>query len=152
SSSKDFALEGYRVQATRYLLKPVKEKELEELLLQIGEKALEKQVLMVCSGRQARRVYLHEIEYIEQVGRKAVICTPHEEISYSDTLSNLYQTLPQDEFVRCHQGYVVNLHHVMVLEGLSLELRSGRQIPISRSRYKTVKLFFLKKMSKQGSQ
>lgn len=148
TSTKEYALDGYRVQALHYLLKPVDPPALQELLLKTCRMKQEAhaRALTIQHNRDYRKIPLEDIEYIEQVGRKAVIHTFSEQFQSSDSLSHVAAGLPAEMFVRCHQGYAVNLQHIMLLHGPNLETRSGQLLPISRSRSKELKKAFLQRM------
>ena len=61
--------------------------------------------------------------------------------TYFDIYSSL-KTLAAElvgDFIQCHQSYLVNIQKIKQLDSWSLELFSGKQIPVSRSKYKQTK-------------
>ena len=73
-------------------------------------------------------IYLHDIN--------------NNELKVLSTLEKLEESLPEDIFVRCHSGYLVNCIHIFSLDGEKLELVDHTILPISRRRLKNVKTKF----------
>lgn len=47
------------------------------------------------------------------------------------------------EHVRCRQSYLVNMHAVAGMKAFKLELDQGKQLPVSRPRYRQAKSLYL---------
>ncbi len=154
TSTKEYALEGYRVLALQYLLKPVQETELEALFetaYALIKSRRSGGSLLIHTRQDYRRIPYDEIEYIEQVNRKAVVHTFTKTLGSDRTLRELHQTLPQNIFLRCHQGYVVNLQQVASLSASHLKLRNGTSLPVSRSHAKEMKIAFFDRHFADGA-
>lgn len=80
------------------------------------------------------KIRFEQILYVEASAKKVFIRTKKEEYGYYDTLDSLEESLP-DFFVRCHRGYIVNLHKVNRYVGAesALYLTDGSILPVSRS-------------------
>ena len=72
TSSPEFALESYDVKAKGYLLKPVDEEKLRELLYDCSHNLQEERHLVLKTKFGYQKLYYHDIEYIE-VQNKVVI-------------------------------------------------------------------------------
>lgn len=143
SSNREMALQGYEVSAARYLAKPVdKEKLKEAILFCYGQYQKERELLLPVSGSM-RRVAPKDIYYAEIMGRKCRIRMEQEEYDASLSLSELEELLPEHEFIRCHQSFLVNWHHVQSLRTDALELTDKRMIPVSKHRVKQVRQAFV---------
>ena len=70
STTAEYALEGYRVQALRYLQKPVDIEKLREALLQSYRKQAHKGGLSVTSEGKVYNINFKDILYIESSGRE----------------------------------------------------------------------------------
>ena len=79
-----------------------------------------------------------DILYIESNGRKATVHTKDSMHEGYETLDNLAKRLP-GQFIRTHQSYLVNMDKIKYVEGKRLYLEGGRQLDISRPRYKKVR-------------
>lgn len=96
------------------------------------EKTLRQEVLVRC-GRRTVAVLLADILYLERFHyRTKLFLANGQELETTQTPSDL---LGHDtkNFVRCHQGYWVNLAYVMELDYDEFVLRDGKRIAISRT-------------------
>lgn len=126
---EDYALEGFRVNAVDYLLKPFsyqeflnaaqKAKKIFDLenadlpTLETGE-----QFLFIKSEYKIRRIKYNDILYIEGLDDYVRVYLYHEEkpIMSLNTLKALEQKLPEGKFMRVHRSYIVNLEKIEVIE------------------------------------
>ena len=131
-----FAIEGYKVHAFGYLLKPLSyesfQLELWELVQQIF--AEKKQGLLIKDSTSTRKLKLCDIRYIETDGRKLLIHTDANAYPYKSTMAELENSLLVHGFIRCHHAYLVNLAYVSAVTGPEIELSDGRKIPVSRNK------------------
>jgi len=59
----------------------------------------------------------------------------------SKTIKAISTELPREQFIRCHQSYLVNLDHVVgydMKKGMHIHLNDGKRIPVSRRNKKCV--------------
>ena len=140
STSTEFAMDGYRLRATRYLEKPVRQEDIHEL------------VAYARSVHRARPVFhlgkdetvpLADILYLEQQDHKIALHLVDGDIRYA--YGRLDRLEPLDPaFVRSHKSYLVNLDHVLAIDeelsvfrmrgGGTAYIRKGA-IPAMRRRY-----------------
>lgn len=135
TSSPDHALEGYRVQAAQYLVKPWGTEELEQLFDQLARllPASEKYVELR-SGRQKVRVYLGRILWAEHFQHQVCIhTTGGDTISIRITFGAFSALLASDaRFFICGRGLLVNLDHAADFDGSVFLLDDGARCPVSR--------------------
>lgn len=144
SNNREMALCGYEVSAARYLAKPLQPEYLREALVYcFHHRQAEKDILLPVTGG-TRRVFPQEILYIETQGRRCCIAQEHEEwyTSTSLRISELEMMLQEYGFVRCHQGFLVNMRFIRVLRATELELVNGKKIPVSKHRIQVVRKSF----------
>ena len=55
----------------------------------------------------------------------------------------------EDNFLRAHQSFAVNMAYIKKLEHTEVELTNGDRIPISRSKYKEAKEKLIHYLEKQ---
>lgn len=117
--------------------------ELEELTARIKQELREKRLeLTITKGQELIRIARQEIVYIEAEGNYLNICTKREIIKVRDTMVNMENELKKSGFVRCHKGYLVNVHLIEKMKGSQLELKGETEnyfVPIGRSFEKDVK-------------
>lgn len=153
TSSMDFAYQAFAVFAQRYLLKPLKEKELHEAMDFAVNNALQMQKsLYVNTAQGIQQVFYNEIEYVENAARALhIFATDGEEIisrllrkSFESGMDGL---LTSRDFIQTHKSFIVNLSQVRLYDPCQMTMRSGTLIPISKSRQAEVKRSYLNYIS-----
>ncbi len=76
---------------------------------------------------------LGDVLYLDRVARKTRIVCRDAVYAVTSVPSVLLNSSVSPFFVRCHQGYWVNLRHVTELDKNEFVLSTGARIPISRS-------------------
>lgn len=138
-----YALEGFKADAIDYLLKPVDYPE----FLKAAEKARkwiaardkvisvksDKEFLFIKSEYKIIRIDLKTIKYIEGMSEYVRI---HRENAKSVmtlmSLKSLEDQLPEDQFMRIHKSYIVNLKKISEIESNIIVCVDGFTIPVSR--------------------
>ena len=153
TSSMDFAYQAFGVFAQRYLLKPMNEAELFESLDFAVELVRKTQKLLYVNTAQGiQQIFYHEIEYVENSARALHIFAVNGEEIVSRLLRKSFENgisclLSSSEFIQTHKSFIVNLSQVRLYELNLMTMRSGAQIPISKSRQTQVKRAYLKYIS-----
>jgi DNA-binding LytR/AlgR family response regulator len=124
-----YALEGFRLDAVDYLLKPFSYAEFlkavqkaERLIAaerrQLPALEVKNDFLFVKSESRIRRINLSEIQYIEGLKDYVKIWLKEEKkpVLSLSTLKALESRLPSDRFMRVHRSFIVNLETVKVIE------------------------------------
>lgn len=124
-----YALEGYKLNAIDYLLKPFsyeeflraaakarKQAELEANALPTIE--ANSQFLFLKSEYKIRRINFNDIVYIEGLKDyiKVFIAGEDKPILSLNSIKSLEQKLPQEKFMRVHRSFVVNLERINTIE------------------------------------
>ena len=135
TSSRDHALDGYRVRAVQYLLKPYDSAALEGAFDQLARllPAPERYVALR-SGRQDVRVRLRDILWAEHFQHQVRLHTPKgETLSTRLTFGAFTKLLAGDSrFFVCGRGLLVNLDHAADFDGRDFRLTDGTRLPVSR--------------------
>ena len=151
STDRDMALQGYRVDARRFLAKPVEPEQLREALLhcyrEAAERAQRRDDLLLPTVAGEVRVALRDIRYAESWGRAARISTPSGLLETRLRLGELAARLPE-QFIYCHRTILVNLDYVRRLGQGELELRDGGTLPVSRYRAAEVQRLLLEQLKR----
>ena len=145
SSTAEFALDGYRVNALRYLQKPVDMNKLREALLEaysnIGKKRTDYLSFQVAD--KFYKVNYDDIIYLESMGRDTVVVTKEETINVHAKFSDMEAKMPSKNFIRCHRSYIVNMAEVKDIARYRFMTKDGVEIPISQLQYAEVKQAFI---------
>lgn len=132
-----FAVEGYKVDAMDFIVKPIS---YPNLLLKL-ERAYQKiannqdNKIVVKDKTSTSILSVNEIKYVEVINHKLIFHTINGDVSSIGSLSSLEPRLNQFSFSRCNNCYLVNLKYVTKVENFDL-LLGDTKLQISRSRKK----------------
>ncbi len=136
TSHADFAPEAYKARHVWFIVKNRAEEFLPEALDRAVKLLLEKEdspVLNIRTDGRNMLIPVNIILYMEKVGRKMrLVCTDGEYLTYQQP-SALLNSETEPFFLRCHQGYWINLKHVEALDHNDFVMTDGIRIPISRT-------------------
>jgi DNA-binding LytR/AlgR family response regulator len=147
TSTPEYAVESYSVDAFNYLLKPLQK----DMLFSVLEKAYNdicsdhKQYLVVKTQTILSKVFLHQLIYVEAKGR-TVYFNQNNGITLesNSTISQVEAVLLIDNrFIKPHRSYIVNLDFIKNLSQDGITTTSGVLIPVSRNVYKEVKQAYI---------
>lgn len=152
SSSREYLLEAYDVEAYYYFIKPVDEKKMQNLLERIIRKTEKssRDFIVVNKERQCQKLLLDHVYYFEIRGRTIEAHTKERIFIYYEQIGNLEKNLQGKGFCRCHKSYLVNLRYVNSYTRQELILDSGEKIMIARRRYEQVCKEILDYMRRHG--
>ncbi len=139
TSHIEYALEGYEVNALRYLTKPIQSEKLQELLGYVMERMREQRILWLKTDMGEERVFVKEILYLEAQNQNILIRTADREYLVRYNLGEYEKELLQDGFFRIHRGYLVSLRHVKSLGKHEVILSENTVLPVSRTKEKALK-------------
>ena len=135
----EFALEGYEVNALRYLTKPVNMAKLQEVLSYALRQIQEQRVIWVKSDLSDKKIILKDILYMEAQNQNIIIVTTTDTYSVRYNLSDYENELQNDDFFRIHRGYLVSLGHIKSIGHNEVILNNGTSLPVSRTKEKALK-------------
>ncbi|MCU7548320.1 LytTR family DNA-binding domain-containing protein [Chitinophagaceae bacterium LB-8] len=139
TAHKEFAHEGYELDALDYLLKPIQPERFEKAVNKVlayfqymqKAKANTDDALFVRSEYQLIKIGLDEIEYIESVDDYLKIHrSGARPVMTLMTLKAILEKLPDSRFKRIHRSYVVPLSKIKSLANRKVQLASA-ELPIS---------------------
>lgn len=139
-----YLAQGYEVQPVHYLLKPLDPERLKKAVMTDWKLNHRPRTIFLEKGRRNVGLQLHTILYAEANGNHGVrICLQDGELDFPSGLSELAQTLPAEQFVRCHNSYLINLEHVREVNRSDLRMDTGLTLPVSRKYSTTCRDAFL---------
>lgn len=146
----DYVFDGYRVGALDYIMKPVQEEKLLQLLRRVRTKLRteEPQTFIVKNIDGTWRFKLHDILYFYSDKRRVVLVTNRGEYPFYAKLDEVEAQLAS-QFVRIHQRYLINPLNVDYLGGESI-LVGTAQLPCSR-RYRETAVSRIARVMMEGS-
>ena len=136
--------EIFRASPSNFFLKPVKTERLvsavEKLIEEIEQE--DRNYFVVTFKGCVFQVRTRDILYFESQKRTVTLHCRDEKWVVYRKLDEIQAEMP-DYFVRCHQSYLVNMHAVAGMKAFKLELDQGKQLPVSRPRYRQAKSLYL---------
>ena len=135
SSSNNFYRESYDLYAFNYLIKPLKDDKLTEVLHRaiqhLGRDA--NQVVRFSFNNSLHTVRCSQLLYLTSDKRIVnFYLTNGETLKSYGKIDDFVTQLPAEVFVRCHQSYIVNLKHVTGMTAGEIML-GEEKVPISRN-------------------
>ena len=149
TSDASYVFDGYEVGAYRYLMKPVDEEKLWEILdyARTQKEVEEENYILVKKDSQSVRVNLKDIIYIEAQKHYVNLCMENKEsINIKTAFTELLQETQEksDTILLTHRSYAVNIEKVVRIGRTECVLSDSSVIPVSRSFYKEVNEAFIK--------
>lgn len=137
TSMIQYAVQGYRVDAMDYIVKPVTSTLLEHSLMRALRK-LESRTpkhITIRSLSGLRNVNVNEIIFAEAVNHRVTLHLREDQFECMLTLNQLEHQLTGCGFFRCHAAFLVNMKKVERIEGNDIYM-AGQLVPISKHRRK----------------
>ena len=150
----EFALEGFKLNAIDYLLKPFSYEEFmkasqkvmslvdlverchaaESAIAQNEAEEADKEFISVKADYKTQLVKIADIVYLESAGEYVRLhIEDNTTITTLFRLKNMETTLPQDTFLRVHRSYIVNLKRIASYTRGRIFLDNGEYIPLGEN-------------------
>jgi len=140
---KNFAVDGFELDAVDYLVKPIAFERFEKAVKKAQEFYTYRQrthqseipdALFVYVEYRLVKINLADIEYIESLEDYIRIhTTTGKPLMTLMTLKKVLEKLPADQFRRIHRSYIVAFTKVKSIQGRKLRMQSGKELPVSDS-------------------
>ena len=131
---EQFAIQGYQVEAFRYLLKPLNPEELfsalDKAYARIDKAAPQRILIRTLEGETQLEV--NQIEYAEIRQRQLWIHCGVQLYRCNMTLNRFEELLNNPDFFRCHEGYLIHMKYVRRFGRQEVIMNSEAVIPVSR--------------------
>lgn len=132
TDSADYCLDSYDIGVEGYLLKPIQhdkfERIFERLFLTLSPPP---RTLDIYSNRLPFHIPIHDILYIESIGRKCLIHTSAVTYEANLALNMIEKTIADSCFIRCYRSYLVNMYFVAEFKQDKILLTNGECVPLT---------------------
>lgn len=131
----EYACEGYLVNALRYILKPIRQQEIDDCMNIAWNRWVlaQSNSVRIETGKQVELIPMQQILYVESFAHRLLFTTVSgQHIDARGSISQLMIVLPKGLLGQCHKSYLVNVMYVRKLQTDSLTLSNGYSIPIGR--------------------
>jgi DNA-binding LytR/AlgR family response regulator len=132
---RDFAIEGFELEAVDYLLKPITFERFFKAVERILRNSAEHKddFIIIKTTGMHRKISLSEILYFESQGNDIKVVLANQESFISKTrITDLETTLSGKDFIRIHRSFIINAQFVTAFSNHEVLLGS-HQIPVGRS-------------------
>jgi DNA-binding LytR/AlgR family response regulator len=143
----EFGVESYEYGISDYLLKPIAFerflKAVNKILIRKNEELssegienraeIEPKFIFFKADKKIHKYYFSDILFIEGSGNYVKIHTENATpLVVLEKLSDLEEKLPQNQFMRVHKSFIVNISHIKQIEGNMLKIKD-KTVAISQS-------------------
>ncbi len=137
--------EGYEVDARHFLVKPIKEDKLRDVLSRsITHLATEPPSVMIKADGDIIKLPTDKIVYVESFLHYLSVHTEEKEYKIKESLSAFAEQLG-DDFFRTHRSYLVALNRIIRISRTEITLDGGTVLPISRGLYDAINRAFIER-------
>lgn len=155
TTSTDHALDGFRVRAIQYLVKPYTDKELAALFDEVMKRlpAPDQYIEVNAVVGGVVRLRFQEILYAEHFQHQIHIHTVSGQTTVIRKTFREFTGLLEegDCFFLCSRGLLVNLEHAEDFDGKDFILKNGQHLPVSRNLAQEARLAFGDFLFKRGT-
>jgi DNA-binding LytR/AlgR family response regulator len=147
TSSREFAVESYRVNAADYILKPARKDELIHVINKQFTKFMKEEAYFTLKMENGiLKIPFSKIVYVEVTNRRIQFNLADGEIREAYGYLADYERLLLDQpcFYKPHRSYLVNLNYVTQLDKNGLITTIGKTVPVARDAYAKVKAAYMK--------
>jgi DNA-binding LytR/AlgR family response regulator len=147
---REYALEGFELNALDYLLKPISFERFMQAINKYFEqsngdqdvtfhksKRTEDSFIYVREKNMVHKILTRDILYIESLSDYVIIYYYNKKITVRNTMTAIEEMLPQDDFVRIHRSYIVSIQHISKFTAHSISINE-KELPIGPSYSKEV--------------
>ena len=144
TSFSEYALEGYKVEAMDYLLKPVSYEDI-RLCMEKLVKYLSSGYYLCRMKEATIRIPYNKIKYCFSALHNVEFFTDDGIYHQAGSLEKLKSVLPP-QFIRCHRTAIINLNHVIGIKGNQVFMSDGETVPVSGTYIAKVRDAYLDQM------
>ena len=141
TSKADYAVKAFDYEVADFLQKPISKERFLKAVRKVHELYIIKNELnedlgesiIIKSNLKKLKIFTNKIKWVEAFGDYIKIMTDEEVHLVLSTMKAFEKELPEDNFVRVHKSYIVNLSRVEKFNSKHVEIQ-GQKIPISRNK------------------
>ena len=160
TGEEDQVFHSFDLRAFHYLLKPVSDDKLKQVLAAAVEErkrcvpehtGQSGKYITIRTGGSHIRIDLRRLLYAEVFDRKTLLHTAKEKIEYYGQLSALERLVGKD-FCRIHRSYLVHMRYVERYDRSSVTMTNGDTLPVARRSYDGFLMAYMQYNRRRGAQ
>ena len=130
---KQYAIDGYKIKANRYFLKPIDEDELFLELKSLLKDTIRNSMFYYDDKISFNKLYFKDIIYVEMLDRKSILhFTNARKIETNKTLKEWMTIFDGYGFCQIHKSFLINLHLIKSFNNNEVTMSNYEKIEISR--------------------
>lgn len=155
---KEYAIEAFDIEAFDYILKPYEESRIVSMLKKLQDSYNKNEIkekynkdsvsrkINLWKNEKFMVIDLEEVCYCVARERITYVVTKDDEYSVNMGIAEFYNTLPKNQFFKCHRSYIVNINKIKEIvprfnNTYDLKLEDiDCIVPVSRSKSKEFKV------------
>lgn len=133
SKHPKYLIDGYKIKADRYLIKPILQETFEAEMENIMQRYFYSFYKFNEIELNKLGMRLKDVLYIEILGRKSIIhLLSGNNIETNYTLKYWLNNLDKKLFIQSHKAFIINLLHVSTFENIDVIMLNDEKVPLSR--------------------
>ncbi|NUN69263.1 MAG: response regulator transcription factor [Bacteroidetes bacterium] len=121
TAHREYALDGYSVEAVDFLLKPFTAAQLLAAVMKAEKRSSDTAVsggdfFFVNTGNQKRRLMYSDVQLVEAEGNYVVYKAGKERVLVRASVAETIAALPSSQFVQIHRSTIISLRHIDKVE------------------------------------
>ncbi|MES2593307.1 MAG: LytTR family DNA-binding domain-containing protein [Bacteroidota bacterium] len=140
SANKDFAAEAYDFDVCDFIIKPISQERFMQAVSK-AKKIFDRQhnqtntdAFFIKSNSALIKLNIQDIYMIEALADYVTIHTLAKKYTIHSTMKDIKMKLPQNDYIRIHNSYIVRIDKIASVEGNSLVVYN-QTIPVGKSRH-----------------
>lgn len=151
TSHTDYMPEAFKVQAFRFLQKPIQIQQFMESITEAEKDILEDEKFVVSSEKGLVLINQKDIVYIEALGDGSCLHTEKETYVIKKYLKQWEAILDSSIFFKIHKSYMLGIRYVKVMNESNVELNvDDISLPVARRRRKAFENNYIEYVKKYG--
>ena len=138
-----YVSDSFRVGAFQFLVKPILKEDFDkDFSRALAQYKINHQLYSFRYKERTHAIKISKIDCIEGYKGHLKLHTGAEEYEFVGNLSKEEEKLSQYNFIRCHQGCLVNMNSIRQIRKNDLLLKNGKSVPISKYKKSEMMLRF----------
>lgn len=143
SDQENYVFDVFKYEAFHFMIKPLRKDEFDEVFLRAVRKYKDDHRVIALKCQNERYVIpIREITFVEGYQRHIMVHTEHEVYESTGKISDILNKLENHDFIRVHQGFIVNMAYIRCFNNNDIVLQNGTKVMISiRKRSEALKVY-----------
>ncbi len=140
TTSKEHAIDAFRLNALHYLIKPIQLEDLTEIITRLNAlSSISVEQLIVETKKTTCSIPYTDIISVEVLNRICTVHTMQQDYSFYSSLADIEEKLNDPCFIKVNRSYLVNANYVSQFSSNSVILTNDTEVTISRKLKDTIK-------------